>query len=198
MNGHVTQWLAAYYDGELHGLRQQRVQEHLSDCPACQAELEKLHKLSVLLQEAPSPVSRLSAQRFQAQVMLRLPPKVHRPGWQRGLKAGWQLAPLSAILVWAIGQAAWLVASLVLVLGLPLGLSGAGMLIGVLNLASASPAWGGAETIIELSLLNLAFSSLVAIFLCGWLASWWVVRRSSQNGIDLLANSNHTPESVEW
>jgi anti-sigma factor RsiW len=194
MNGHVTQWLAAYYDGELHSSRQQQVEEHLGSCPVCQAELEALHKLSNLLQEAPSPESRLSAPRFQAQVMLRLPPAVQRPGWQRALKAGWQLAPLGAVLVWAFGQAIWLVTSLISVLNLPLGLSRASLLSGGLSLASASPGWGGAETIIELGLLNLAFSALVAIFLCGWLASWWVVRRRSQNGIDLLAVKTHTPE----
>ncbi len=185
MNGHVTEWLPAYYDGELHGPRRQQVEEHLSNCPACQAELEALHKLSILLQETPAPESQVSARRFQAQVMLRLPPAVQRPSWQRALKAGWQLAPLGAVLVWAFGQAAWLAASLVSVLNLPLGLSRAGALSGGLSLASTTPGLGGVETIIELGLLNLAFSAAVAIFLCGWLASWWVVRRRSQNGIDL-------------
>ena len=187
MNGHVSEWLAAYYDGELHGPRRQQVEEHLSNCPACQAELEALSKLSILLQEAPSPEFRLSAQHFQAQVMRRLPPENAQPGWQRALRAGWQLAPLSAVMAWAFGQAVWLVTSLVSVLNFPLGLSRAGLLSGGLSLASASPGWGSAETIIELGLLNLAFSGLVAIFLCGWLASWWVIHRGAQNGIDLPA-----------
>jgi anti-sigma factor RsiW len=181
MNGHVSAWLAAYYDGEVHGSRKGQVEEHLSSCPACQAELEALNKLSILLQEVPAPEVRLSTQRFQAQVMLRLPPAIQRPGWQRALKVGWQYAPLGAVLAWAFGQAAWLVASLVSVLNLPLGLSRAGVLGGGVSLASASQGWGGVETIIELGLLNLAFSAAVAIFLCGWLASWWVARRRSQN-----------------
>ncbi len=187
MNGHMTEWLAAYYDGELHGSRLQQVEEHLSSCPACQAELEALDKLSILLQEAPVPEGWLSAQRFQAQVMRRLPPANPQPGWQRALKAGWQLAPLSAVLTWAFGQAVWLVTGLVLDLNFPLGVNRTGLLSGGLSLASASPGWGGAETIIELGLLNLAFSGLVAVFLCGWLASWWVIYKGSQNGIDLLA-----------
>jgi anti-sigma factor RsiW len=184
MNGHVTAWLPAYYDGELHGARQLQVEEHLSSCPACRAELEAFDKLSILLQEAPVPESQLSAQRFRAQVMQRLPQAVQQSNWQRALKAGWQLAPLGAVGVWAFGQAIWLVTSLVSILNLPLGLSRAGLLSGGLSLASTSPEWGGVETIIELVLLNLAFSALVAIFLCGWLASWWIVHRGSQNGID--------------
>jgi anti-sigma factor RsiW len=187
MNGHVTEWLAACYDGELPGSRQQQVEEHLVSCQECQMELEALRKLSILLQEAPSPEIGLSAQRFQAQVMLRLPPSIQRPGWQRTLKAGWQLAPFGAVLAWVFGQAAWLVASLASLLNLPLSLSRAGMLGGELNPASASPGWGGVETIIELGLLNLAFSALVTIFLCGWLASWWVTRRRLQKEKDFLA-----------
>ncbi len=187
MNGHMTEWLSAYYDGELHGSRLQQVEEHLSSCPDCQAELEELGKLSTLLQEAPSPESWVSAQRFQAQVMLRLPPANPQPGWQRALKAGWQLAPLGAVLTWAFGQAVWLITSLVSVASLPLGSSRAGLLSGGLSLASAGPGWGGAETIIELVFLNLAFSGLVAIFLSGWLASWWVIHKGAQNGIELPA-----------
>jgi anti-sigma factor RsiW len=188
MMGHMTIWLSAYYDGELHGTRQQQVEEHLSNCPACQAELEELHRLSKLLQEAPSPEYKLSPRRFQAQVMQRLPPTIQRPGWQRALKVGWQFAPLSAVLLWAFGQAVWLVTSLVSTLSLPLDVSRAGALSVWLNLASAGPGWGGAEATIELGLLNLAFTALVALFLCGWLASWWVVvRQRSQNKMDLLA-----------
>jgi anti-sigma factor RsiW len=188
MNGHVSEWLAAYYDGELHGPRQQHVEEHLGSCPVCQAELESLRKLSMLLQEAPTAEGQLAAQRFRAQVMLRLPPTILQPGWQQTLKVGWQLAPFGAVLAWVFGQAAWLVASMVPVLKLPLSLSRAGMLGSGLNLASANPGWTRVESIIQLGLLNLAFSALVALFLCGWLASWWVVRRRSQDGKDLLAS----------
>ena len=133
------------------------------------------------------PESELSAQRFQAQGMQRLPPVVQQSSWQRALKAGWQLAPLGAVLVWAFGQAIWLVTSLVAVLNSPLGLSRLSMLSGGLSLAGPSSGWSGAATIIELGLLNLAFSALVAIFLCGWLASWWMLHRGSQNEIDPLA-----------
>jgi anti-sigma factor RsiW len=187
MNGHATEWLAAYHDGELHGARKQQVEEHLGNCTACQAELEALHTLSNLLQEIPLPKSELSAQRFQAQVIRALPLANRQPGWQRALKIGWQLAPVGAILVWAFGQAIWLVTSLAAVLNSPLGLSRLSLLGGGLSLARPSFGWGEAATILESSLLNLAFSALVAIFLCGWLTSWWVLHRDSQDGLNLPA-----------
>ena len=187
MNAHVTEWLAAYYDDELPGFRRQQVEEHLSGCPACRAELEELHKLSKLLLEVPSPERLLSAQRFQAQVKLRLPPAVSRPGWQTALKAGWQFAPLGAVFVWVFAQAVLLATSLASVLNLPVGLGSAGELSGWLNLAGSSLNFGEALSAVELVLLNLAFTSLVAVFLCGWIASWWVVRRRSQIDTNLLA-----------
>ena len=187
MNAHVTEWLAAYYDGELHGIRWQQVEDHLTGCPACRAELEELHKLSTLLLEVPSPERLLSAQRFQAQVKLRLPPAIPQPGWQTALKAVWQFAPLGAVFVWVFAQAVLLVAGLASALNLTVGLVSAGELSGWLNLASSSLSFGGAEAAIELVLLNLAFTALVAIFLCGWIASWWVVRRHSQKETNLLA-----------
>jgi predicted anti-sigma-YlaC factor YlaD len=187
MNGHATEWLAAYHDGELHGARQRQVEKHLGSCPVCQAELEALRKLSSLLQEIPSAEGQLSAQRFQTRVMQRLPMAHPQPGWQRAMKAGWRLAPFGAVMVWAFGQAVWLVTSLAAVLNSPLGLSRLSMLSGGLSLAGPSSGWSGAATIIELGLLNLAFSASVAIFLCGWLASWWMLHRGSQNEIDPLA-----------
>jgi anti-sigma factor RsiW len=187
MNRHATEWLAAYYDGELHGPRKQQVEEHLSSCPECQAELDTLRMLSNLLQEIPLPKSEQPAHRFQAQVMRALPQANLQPGWQRVLKAGWQLAPLGAVTAWAFGQATWLVTSLVALLNSPLGLSRLGLLGGGLSQASPSFGWGGAATVIQLSILNLIFSALVAVFLCGWLASWWVLHRGSQDEIDSLA-----------
>ena len=52
MSNHVTEWLNAYLDGELHGSRLQHVEAHLAECDACQAELESLERLSSLLQKS--------------------------------------------------------------------------------------------------------------------------------------------------
>jgi predicted anti-sigma-YlaC factor YlaD len=194
VNGHVTAWLSAYYDGELPASRREQVAAHLRSCPGCQAELDALRLLSALLQEAPSPAGQLSAQRFSAQVLLRLPPAIRRPAWQRTLKVGWQLAPLGAVLVWVFGQAAWLVSGLVTVLNLPAGLGRAALLSGWSILPIAGPTWRSAETVVELGLLNLAFSALVALFLFGWLASWWVAgRRPAQGDIDARISQARLP-----
>jgi anti-sigma factor RsiW len=187
MNAHMTEWLAAYYDGELSETRRQQVEEHLSDCPACQAELAELRKLSKLLLEVPAPERVLSPQRFQTQVKLRLPPAVSQPGWQRALKAGWQLAPLCAVFVWVFMQAVSAVAILATFAGLPVGLGRAGALSGGLSLVASALSLRGAEATIVLGLLNLAFTALVVVFLCGWIASWWVVRKQSQKDSNLLA-----------
>ena len=52
---HVSEWLNAFLDGELNGLRLRQVQDHLVSCAACRAELEELQRLSQMLKEAPSP-----------------------------------------------------------------------------------------------------------------------------------------------
>jgi len=184
MSAHVTEWLAAYQDGELGETRRAQVEAHLAICLACQTELDELRELSALIREAPSPEPRLSPRQFRSQVMLRLPPDAPRPGWQRTLKAGWNLAPLGAVLVWVGGQAIWLVASLGALLSLPLGPVRSGYLGGLLNMP-APPVWLSLERAFQLGLVNLVFTSLVAVFLLGWLASWWLtVWRPSQNEVE--------------
>jgi predicted anti-sigma-YlaC factor YlaD len=72
MDKHMTQWLAAYHDGELHGRRLAQVEAHLTECPECLAELEQLSSLSALLAEAPEAATLTTPDRFAAQVGLRL------------------------------------------------------------------------------------------------------------------------------
>ena len=190
MNAHVTDWLGPYHDGELAGKLKQQVEEHLNVCRECQTRLEDLRKLSALLQEVPLAVPNLSAQRFQAQVKLRLWGNPSQTGWQRALKAGWQLAPLSAVAVWAFFQAALAVTAAALLLGLPGGLSLGGLLSGLptgqnwLILPGSGLGWS--VTGIGLGLLNLGLTALLAIFLGGWLASWWITRRQTDTQYDLM------------
>ena len=40
MSNHIIEWLNAYVDGELKGMRLRQVDEHLTECEACQAELD--------------------------------------------------------------------------------------------------------------------------------------------------------------
>jgi anti-sigma factor RsiW len=72
MSKHITEWLNAYLDGELHGSRLHQVEIHLTECQVCQTELESLERLSSLLQEVPAPEF-TSPERFAAQVNLLLP-----------------------------------------------------------------------------------------------------------------------------
>ena len=107
MSQHITEWLAAYYDGELYGGRLQKVEQHLHTCKACQLELEQLKGLSALLKESPLMMTRTSADQFTAQVGLRLSrstPEPFAPAWQKAAKMGWLAIPLVIIVVWAFSQ----------------------------------------------------------------------------------------------
>jgi hypothetical protein len=197
MNTHVTEWLGAFYDGELTGRRKQQVEDHLSGCRECQVQLEELRKLSALLQEAPQPAAQLSAQRFQQQVKLRMGAAPGRPGWKRALKAGWQIAPLGVVAVWAFGQAALAITAAVLLIGTPGGLSLNGQIfdlpLGPIwpNLAVSVFGFVWSPTGFWLGLLNLGLTALLAVFLYGWLASYaitagWITRRQTEEQYDLL------------
>lgn len=105
MGNHVHEWLNAYHDGELHGRRLARVEEHLAHCPECQQALAELESLSALLQADPLPKLSTSPEQFVAQVGLRLPrqaPSGSRRRTQRGpLSWRWVLVPLGILgIVW--------------------------------------------------------------------------------------------------
>jgi hypothetical protein len=198
MNAHITDWLGAYYDGELSGRRKQQVEEHLRGCRECQDRLEELRKLSALLKEAPQAESQHSAQSFQMQVKLRMGAAPSRPGWQRALKAGWQVAPLGAIVAWAFVQAALAITATALRLGLPGGLSLGGQHsdlpvdLSWLDLLGARFGLGWSAAGVGLGLLNLGLTALLAVFLSGWLASYaitagWITRHQTEKQPDLLS-----------
>jgi predicted anti-sigma-YlaC factor YlaD len=99
MSNHVTEWLNAYLDGELHGNRLQHVQNHLAECTICQAEFDSLQNLSGLLQAIPAPEFP-SPERFATQVNLLLPQKrTATPGTQL-FEAGWWMIPVGLLAVW--------------------------------------------------------------------------------------------------
>ena len=99
MSNHVTEWLNAYYDGELKGKRLQQVEEHLAACEACQAELESLHGLSAMLQEVPAPEFP-SLERFATQVNLLLPQKRTSAPNSHLFEVGWWMIPVGLLAVW--------------------------------------------------------------------------------------------------
>lgn len=206
MNEHVTQWLEAYYDGELTGRRAQQVEAHLETCPECLAKLEGLRMLSTLLQQAPEPGNLSSPEIFVAQVGLRLPRKPEQTDWQKALRTGWRWAPAGLLGAWVFVQTAFIVSSILnwllrLVPGaadiiefLPAGTQGASFLGDVAHLSGAE--WvdfgrfgldilrGGGPLGWGIT-LNLVLTLLLGTLYLSWLASWWIhksngFRRSSK------------------
>ncbi len=171
MSEHVTAWVSAYHDGELHGARLLQVETHLRDCPACRAELEALKALSGLLQKNPAMPARTPPERFVAQVRLRT--RLH-PAQQRRQQAGWLIVPLSLLGIWAFLQAVLLLSHLVL-MALPL--------FG--GLAGAQAGWFPGQRVAQLFVLDTALTAVLAALLLGWMAGWWA------------AHSKHNPSAGE-
>jgi anti-sigma factor RsiW len=197
MTEHVTAWLGAYHDGELHGRRLRQVETHLAQCAACRAELESLRALTGLLQASPAAAGIAPPERFVAQVGLRLPRRPAQSPWRRGLEIGWRLTPLGLLGAWAFIQAAFVVASLVL-LALRLGAGGdliAGLLptgsqafrlVDMLSLSDAGlrevgqaalQLWEGGGPLGWGFTLNLVLSAVIGLLYCSWLATWWARRQ---------------------
>jgi len=197
MTEHVTAWLGAYHDGELHGHRRHQVEAHLAECATCRAELESLQALSALLQESPVAVEITSPERFVANVGLRLPRRPEQTAWQRALETGWQLVPVGLLGAWTFAHAVFIVAG-VLLFALRLGVGGD--LVALLPYTAPQSTWLGEA----LSLSNAGLSDvgrialqllgrggplgwgtmlyLVSLVVIGllywsWLASWWARRQ---------------------
>ncbi len=99
MSNHITEQLNAYMDGELKGKQLRQVEEHLTECEACQAELESLQGLSSLLHEVPAPEF-TSNERFVTQVNLLLPERRTARTRSRILELGWWMIPVSLLAAW--------------------------------------------------------------------------------------------------
>jgi Putative zinc-finger len=112
MADHVTEWLNAYFDGELTGRRLREVEEHLAECKVCQTELNSLQSLSGLLHEVPEPEF-ISSERFATQVNLLLP---HKPTISPGNKLfeiSWWLIPVGLLATWVFISISTLVSDMV-------------------------------------------------------------------------------------
>jgi len=195
MSKHVTQWLEAYYDGELPSHRARQVENHLETCPNCLAEFENLNRLSILLQQAPEPSNLTPPERFAAQVGLRLPRKPDQPDWQKAFRTGWQWVPFGLIGAWLFVQTAFFVSSILiwifrivpgtadftglvpneyrgtLLFGNAANLSGAEWSelgrFGLNILGDGGPlGWG--------ITINLGLTFLISVLFLSWLASWWI------------------------
>ena len=198
MSEHGQEWLNAYLDGELRGWRLERVENHLAVCPECRAELEALRRLSHMVQQLPLPQTLPSAERFTAQVMLRLPRRHARTNQGSMPQMGWYLAPVALLVAWAFLQAvSWLstgiwTAGEVGLLGetaawLAPQAQGIGLLTGALQWLGVMP--GGMQQIAGVSegfgwnlLLQLVLEGGLALLYLGWLVTWWQRRQHVNAG----------------
>jgi len=100
MTEHASEWLNAYLDGELGGLRQRQVEQHLERCAACRAELEALRGLSALLRETPPVAEFTPTGRFVTNLMLSLPRRPDASQPRKAASLGWWLAPAGLLGAW--------------------------------------------------------------------------------------------------
>ena len=188
MPNHVTEWLNAYFDGELTGRRLHQVEEHLAECEACQAELDSLQGLSKLLHEAPVPAF-TSVERFAAQVSLRLPHSKPTASGKKVLEIGWWMIPVGLLGIWILMNTSFFVGD-VLSVANSFGLltSGSGWWIfGTSSTAGWSATLGrygvlsgntlelvaSTETFTRTSLPQITLQVSIALLYLSWIAIWW-------------------------
>jgi anti-sigma factor RsiW len=182
MNPHVSEFLAAYHDGELTSNRRHQVENHLQDCPTCRAELAALQELSSLL-KADSVPHQTPLERFAAQVQLRLPrASLSRTHERAGQTPRWILGvPLALIIVWAFLQAALKVTTFILTADQVLGTAS--------GRAAFFRNWITTESFLETSANLLLLNSILLIgtiiLWSAWMALW------------LAWNRNQTESSIK-
>ncbi len=199
MPEHITQWIVAYHDGELRGLRLRQVENHLAGCAACQAELEGMRSLSALLRETPPQAGFLPAERFAANLALRLPrqPDATLPR-SAAREVGWWLVPLGTLGAWLFIQVTFSLRSAVLLVA-DAGLLGSdlawlqrnpmqmswfatatnlfGNQVGLTGQAVLS-ALNDAHLFITQATGSLLPQALLAAAYLGWLVFWWLGQQS--------------------
>ena len=197
MSNHVTDWLNAYFDGELTGKRLHLVEDHLAECEACQAELDSLQGLSELLHEVPAPEF-MAAERFAAQVNLRMPHKPAVISRKQMIEVGWWIIPVGLL-------ASWIFISTAFALGDILSTAGnLGLLSGVSEWLSSGPSndiylsttigqmgllsgkgldWAQAtETFTRMSLPQTILQVSIALLYLSWIAIWWARQMRQGHG----------------
>lgn len=197
MSTHVTEWLNAYQDGELHGSRLEHVEAHLAECDLCQAELESLDGLSSLLHQVPAPEFR-SPERFAAQVSLRLPHTQVHVSRKQILEIGWWMIPVGLLGVWVF------IATSNILSGVLYEANSLGLLSGLSNWIGSGAAgpsyWSGTlaqfgvlsgnslnwaeatESFTRLSLPQISLQISIALLYLSWIAIWWARHTRQQLG----------------
>jgi len=188
MSKHVSEWLNAYHDGELHGSRLHAVETHLAECELCRAELESLEDLSSLVHEVSTPRF-TSPERFAAQVSLRLPHGQMSVSGKQVIEVGWWMIPVGILGAWVFFSTAT-VLSEILYQANRLGLLGSisGWLafgpsseislsatLGQMGLLSGSSLnWAETtEIFTRMSLPQIGLQIAIALLYLSWIAIWW-------------------------
>lgn len=201
MTEHVTQWLEAYYDGEIKGRRAQQIEKHLETCETCRTELESLKMLSAMLQEFPEARNLTPVDTFTAQVGLRLPRKTTENKKKGFFQTGWQWAPIGLLTTWVFIQTAFIVSGAVnwalrVVPGIDQfsnllqGNTQTGSFFGAaLNLSGAEFSeigqfglnilWSGGPLGWAVT-LNFTLTIILGLLYLSWLASWWVQKTNGE------------------
>jgi len=205
MNQHATEWLAAYFDDELHEPRLHKVEEHLRICSACRLELEQLQGLSTLLKDCPPMVARTPCDQFAAQVGLRLPrftSATNGDTWQRAADIGWLTIPMITILLWAFSQITILMISGIQSLHISWTPSLPSITLWLFPyslwgfkdtnlwevLRNAAPWLDFGESLAHSIIPYLGSTVVTAIVLWSWVVCWWVLhqRYRFQNIIQII------------
>jgi hypothetical protein len=189
MNGHVSEWLGAYLDGELSFARRQQVHAHLEICKDCLAELEGLRRVSAMLHSAPVPEF-TPADTFAARLTLQLPRRepVEQPPGRPSLL--WYTIPALILAAWFFYRTVLAVSGLAGVLGganLPGGdpVNGShslwfsalsGLFDGRLNsLPQAMLTIADQVSLIAVDVFHgLFWQTLAGLFYLAWLAAWLI------------------------
>lgn len=198
---HVTEWLSAYLDGELCGLRLRQVEAHLTECAACRSELIGLRNLSALLKGTVPVETFMPTERFVTNLTLNLLRHPEARQRRSATEIVWWLVPAGILGAWVFIQTVLAVSTLVSTASLT-GLFGnaAAWLQGgpqhtewfsaTLNLFGSNLS-GNARTLLnvldDLSIFRLSFTTQLAwqagigLLYWIWLAVWWTRRRTTAN-----------------
>ena len=197
MSNHMSEWLNTYFDGELTGKLLHQVEDHLAECETCQAELDSLQGLSELLHDVPAPEF-TPADRFAAQVNLRIPHKQVVISRKQVMEAGWWMIPVGLLASWIFISTAFALGDVLLAagnLGLLSGVSEwlgsvpsnhvyLSTTIGQMGLLSGTGLnWAEAtETFTRVSLPEIIIQISIALLYVSWIAIWWARHTRQQHG----------------
>lgn len=202
MSNHVTEWLNAYFDGELKNGKLHQVEEHLAECEACQKELEALGNVSELLHEVPLP-DFPSPERFATHVNLLLPQKRTPPPQRSLFEIGWWMIPVGLLAVWVFISTAILLGDVVNVaktlgvldkttasfISAPSGMVDVSSSLGQFGMLQGnSLKWAETtETFTRSWLPQIVLQVAVAFLYITWVAIWWT--RHTRQSREMLLES---------